>query len=235
AAGPRSEDSSPMPAVEFVQIGLRRGARAALEGIDWRLEPGELHLIAGPAGAGKSSLLAAAGLALRPAAGEARVLGRALPCGEAEAESLRRRIGRAEQTPRFLEHLSVIENVALPLRLDGRAPEARAAQARELLDWLGLADRAQAAPGALSGAERRRAALARAVIAGPELILADEPSAELDRAGAAQVLEMLAALADHGAAVAMASRDPELIGLARRQAGARLLTLEAGRLRAEAA
>lgn len=223
-----------MPALACDRIGLRRGARPVLSGLDWRLEPGDLHLIGGGAGAGKSSLLAVAGLELAPQAGALTLLDAAAPETEAEAAALRRRIGRAEQTPVFLDHLSLRENVALPLRLAGRPPADRRAQADELLDWLGLGDRAGDPPSALSGGERRRAALARAVIAGPELILADEPAADLDRAAAAQALEMLAALADHGAAVAIATRDPELLRLGRRHAGAQVLHLEDGRLEAGA-
>jgi cell division transport system ATP-binding protein len=224
-----------MPAVAFDDIGLRLGAREVLAGVDWRVEASELHLITGTAGAGKSALLALAGLALPHRAGEAHVLGAALPCDEAAAVALRRRIGRAEQAPRFVEGMSLRENVELPLRLQGQAPAVRRRQADELLAWLGLEARADAAPAALSGGERRRAALARAVIAGPELILADEPSAELDRAGAAQVLEMLGALAGHGAAVAVATRDAELIRLAGAREDLRPWRLEGGRLRRGAA
>lgn len=220
-----------MNAVEIGGVRVRRGGREVLYGADWTLAPGDLHVITGATGCGKSTLLALVDLSLAPDAGELRLFGDPAPDpASAGAVALRRRIGRAEQRPRFLDHLDLVENVALPLRLAGRDPAPRAAQARELLDWLGLAERAGDPPAALSEGERRRAALARAVIAGPELILADEPSEPLDRAGAARALEMLAALAQHGAAVAVATRDAELIRLARHHAEARLWRLEEGRL-----
>ena len=220
-----------MAALEIGGIRMARGGRAVLDGADWTLAPGELHVITGPTGAGKSTLLALAALSLAPQGGELRLFGAPAPAPDApEAAALRRRIGVAEQRPGFLDHLTLEENVALPLRLAGRDPADRSTQARELLDWLGLADRAGDPPAALSEGERRRAALARAVIAGPELILADEPSQAQDRAGVARALEMLAALAEHGAAVALATRDTELVRLARHHVEARLWRLEEGRL-----
>lgn len=228
-----------MTAVECIGLALTRAGRPALAGLDWRIAPGELQVIAGPTGAGKSALLAVAGLALPPSGGQLRLFGAPVPPPSRAAEparaALRRRIGRAEARPAFLDHLSLAENVALPLRLAGRGPADRAAQAGELLDWLGLGPRADDPPSALSDGERRRAGLARAVIAGPELILADEPSSDLDREGAAQALEMLAALAAHGAAVAIATGDADLVRLARHHSEARILTLTAGRFESPAA
>ncbi len=218
-----------MATVEFREVSLSRAGRPVLDRADWRLEAGELQVISGATGAGKSTLLAVAGLSLAPEGGEVALFAAPRP-GPAEAPAARRRIGMAEQRPRFLEHLSVLENVAMPLRLAGVGPEARRAQAAELLDWLGLGERARHLPGALSGGERRRSALARAVIASPELILADEPSADLDREGCARALEMLAALASHGTAVAVASRDAELIRLARHHSDTTVLRLEGGRI-----
>lgn len=225
-----------MTLLELSGASLERGGRTVLAGADWRLAAGELHVVTGASGSGKSALLLLAGLALGPDAGEVSLFGAPAPAPRAsEAEALRARIGQAAQTPAFLEHLSLGENVALPLRLAGLAPEARRTQAAELLDWLGLTGRAADLPAALSASERRRAALARAVIASPELILADEPSAELDRGGAAQALEMLAALAEHGAGVAVATSDPELVRLARHQGGAKLWRIDEGRLERGAA
>ncbi|MDF2233493.1 ATP-binding cassette domain-containing protein [Albimonas sp. CAU 1670] len=220
-----------MTALEIGGIRVARGGRAVLDGADWSVAPGELHVVTGATGAGKSTLLALAALSLAPQAGDLSLFGAPAPAPDApEAPALRRRIGAAEQRPRFLEHLALGENVSLPLRLTGRDPRDRAAQARELLDWLGLGDRAGDPPAALSEGERRRAALARAVIAGPELILADEPSEAQDRPGVARALEMLAALAEHGAAVVIATRDAELVRLARHHVEARLWRLEDGRL-----
>ncbi|MEM6744513.1 MAG: ATP-binding cassette domain-containing protein [Pseudomonadota bacterium] len=176
---------------------------------DWTLARGEAGLSLGPPGAGKTLLLEVCALLRRPASGRVQVLGED-PAGLSPADraALRRRIGWAPQTPAFLEHLSLIENLAAPLRLAGVGPKDRAAQAAEVLDWLGLAHRADAPPARLSLGERRRAALARAVIAGPELVLADEPFAGLDETGAALAGQMLRTLAEHGAAVVVASADP---------------------------
>ncbi|MEE3099029.1 MAG: ATP-binding cassette domain-containing protein, partial [Pseudomonadota bacterium] len=157
-----------MTAVDCIGLALSRAGRPALAGVDWRVSPGEMQIVAGPTGAGKSALLAVAGLAARQSAGELRLFGAPVPPPvRAEAETraaLRRRIGRAEARPAFLDHLSLAENVALPLRLAGRGPADRAAQAAELLDWLGLGPRASDPPSTLSDGERRRAGLARAVI-----------------------------------------------------------------------
>lgn len=215
----------------FVGVRLARGGRVLVEDADWRLPPGAFHLLTGSTGAGKSAFIAAAALRLRPEAGRVHLFGAPPDPGPEARAALRGRLGWAGQTPEFLAHMTLLDNVALPLRLGGLGPETRARQARELLDWIGLGPRAGDPPARLSAGERRLAGLARAVVAAPELILADEPAADLDAETAARALEMLAALAAHGTAVLAATQSEAFVRLARHRADARVLRLEDRRLR----
>lgn len=216
--------------VRFSRVGLRypegRGAWA-LSGLDFMLEPGSFTWLLGPSGAGKSSLLRLMHLSLRASEGEVEVLGadiarlprRAFP-------ALRRRIGVVFQDYRLLPHLSAYENAALPLRIQG-VPEARiTADVREILRWVGLLDRADAAPAALSGGEQQRLALARAVVSRPALLVADEPTGNLDEAQARRVITLLREMHRLGTTVVVATHS-EILPV---EYPAPALQLEAGRL-----
>ncbi len=138
----------------------------------------------------------------------------------------RRRMGVVFQDFRLLDHLSVFDNAALPLRVRGQKPSDHANDVREMLAWVGLADRAEALPTALSGGEKQRLAIARAVMAKPELILADEPTGSVDPAMAERLLKLFQALNRLGATVLIASHDEALA----KRSGARLLRLADGRI-----
>ncbi|MCX7684487.1 MAG: ATP-binding cassette domain-containing protein [Acetobacteraceae bacterium] len=183
-----------------------------LRGLSFTLEPGSFTWILGPSGAGKSTVLRLIHLALRPSEGEVEVLG--VPVSQARADTLprlRRRIGVVFQDYRLLPYLTAAENVALPLRL-ARRPEAEiAADVGELLRWVGLEDRADALPPTLSGGEQQRIAFARAVIARPDLIVADEPTGNLDAAQARRLLALLAEMNRLGTTVVVATHSEELV------------------------
>jgi cell division transport system ATP-binding protein len=168
--------------------------------------------------------------ALRPSAGEVEILG--IPLSRArrrELPPLRRRIGVAHQEFRLLDHLSARDNVALPLRLAGVAESIIRAEVAELLDWIGLGGKEERRPAELSGGEQQRLALARAIITRPALLLADEPTSELDARQARRIIALLAEMNRQGTTVVVATHFEDLPA----RHPARTLALEAGRLVAD--
>ena len=152
-----------------------------LRDVTFHLAPGSFHFLTGPSGAGKSSLLRLLYLSRWPSRGLVTMFGRDLATTPREAlPALRRRIGVVFQDFRLLDHLSVLENVALPLHIAGSGDGRIEANVRELLHWVGLGQRIEARPNTLSGGEQQRAAIARAVVTSPSLLLADEPTGNLD-------------------------------------------------------
>lgn len=220
--------------VRFDQVALsvgpgRPGARAGkiLQGLSFDLPPASFHWLLGPSGAGKTSLLRLMHLAARPTAGRMEILGHdpaRMPRGKMPA--LRRRIGFVYQDFRLLPGLSAFDNVALPLRLAGRAEDRIAPDVTEMLSWVGLADRLHAWPMELSGGEQQRVAVARAVIAGPKLLLADEPTGNLDAASADRLMHLFTEMNALGTTVVVATHSTRLP----RVKPAPALRLEAGRL-----
>ena len=210
-------------------MGLRYGTGAeVLAGLDLRLAPGGFYFLTGPSGAGKTSLLKLLYLAQRPTRGRLRLFGEDV--GEAPREALpafRRRIGVVFQDFRLVRHLSAFDNVALPLRIAGHDDREIEGPVREMLAWVGLADRASARPPTLSGGEQQRVAIARAVIARPELLVADEPTGNVDAAMADRLIHLFAALNRLGTTVVVATHDLSLIGAVK---GARMMRLENGQL-----
>src|SRR5262249_55005485 len=156
-----------------------------------RLEAGSFHFLTGPSGAGKTTLLRLICLAERPTRGQIALFERDVAgLGRNQAAELRRKIGIVFQDFRLLPHLSAFDNVALPLRI-AREPESRVrAHVEELLDWVGLADLMQALPATLSGGQQQRIAIARAVIVSPALLLADEPTGNVDDAMAERLMRL---------------------------------------------
>ncbi|TYO91352.1 cell division ATP-binding protein FtsE [Oceanicella actignis] len=221
--------------IEFDGVEFRYGGgREILREVSLTIEAGGFHFLTGPSGAGKSTFLRLCRMALRPSAGRLRVFG--VEAAEADADAvaaLRRRIGMVFQDGRFLDHLSVFDNVALPLRIRGAPARERRAQAAELIEWVGLGARAHALPAELSGGELQRAALARAVIGAPDLIIADEPTGNVDRETAVELLSLLLALHRHGKGVLIATHDHELIRAARRETPVQVLRIEDGRVLAQ--
>lgn len=217
--------------IRFDKVTHSYGGGNILEGLDLELAPGSFHFLTGPSGAGKTTLLRLATGELHPTEGAVRLYGQDLgTMSRDEIARMRRRIGIIHQDCRFLDHLSLRENVALPLDIAGEDLEARAAHVDELLAWVGLAHRQDALPPELSGGERQRAALARAVILGPEVIIADEPTGNIDWEMSLKVLKLLAQLNRTGVTVLFATHDLALIRAARSEVQARTLRLKGGRI-----
>ncbi|WP_324806057.1 cell division ATP-binding protein FtsE [Sphingomonas sp. LY29] len=215
--------------VEFDSVGLRYGTGAeVLRDLDFRLSAGGFYFLTGPSGAGKTSLLKLLYLDQRPTRGRLSLFGEEL--GEASRDVLplyRRRIGVVFQDFRLIRHLSAFDNIALPLRIAGADETSVEGPVREMLAWVGLADRASARPPTLSGGEQQRVAIARAVIAQPELIIADEPTGNVDAGMAERILHLLTAMNRLGTTVIVATHD---LGLIAATPGAQLIRLENGRL-----
>lgn len=214
---------------EFDSVGLRYGTGGeVLRDLEFRLASGGFYFLTGPSGAGKTSLLKLLYLAQRPTRGRIRLFGEEL--GDAPREALpafRRRIGVVFQDFRLIRHLSAFDNVALPLRVSGKGEEEIEGPVREMLDWVGLADRASARPPTLSGGEQQRVAIARAVINRPDLLVADEPTGNVDAEMARRLLHLFTALNRLGTTVVVATHD---IGLISATAGAQMIRLENGTL-----
>jgi cell division transport system ATP-binding protein len=213
--------------VEFDSVGLRYGTGAeVLRDLDFRLGRGGFYFLTGPSGAGKTSLLQLLYLARRPTRGRIRLFGEEISDAPREAlPAFRRRIGVVFQDFRLIRHLSAFDNVALPLRIAGRSEAEVEGSVREMLAWVALADRASARPPTLSGGEQQRVAIARAVISQPELLVADEPTGNVDAEMAERLLHLFAALNRLGTTVLVATHD---VGLIARTAGAQLIRLEKG-------
>lgn len=215
--------------VQFENVGLRYGTGAeTLSDISFRLEPGSFSFLTGPSGAGKSSLLRLLFLAQRPSRGLIRLFDEdVVTLPRALMPGFRRRIGVVFQDFRLIPSLSAYDNVALPLRVAGVAEHELDTPVREMLDWVGLAGRADARPATLSGGEQQRVAIARAVIARPEMLVADEPTGNVDPDMAGRLLYLFEALNRLGTTVVVATHDVHLIA---RVDGAQTMRLDRGRL-----
>jgi len=200
-------------AVRFDSVGMRYGrGPEVLNDLSFDLPSGSFHFLTGPSGAGKSSLLKLIYRAERPSRGLITVFGHdATLLSRQDLPRIRRRIGFVFQDFRLLNHLTVFENVALPLRVAGRTRASYARDVAELLAWVGLGDRMQAFPSTLSGGEQRRAAIARAVISKPDLLIADEPTGDVDPEMAHRLLRLFVELNRLGATILMATHDLTLV------------------------
>lgn len=210
-------------------IGLRYGkAREALCDIDLDFARGSFHFLLGPSGAGKSSLIRLVHMEERPNRGILRLHGEdCTTIDRARRARLRRRIGIVFQQARLLGDLTIAENIGLPLRIAGQDGAAVDGPVAEMLDWIGLASRAGMFPAELSGGEQQCVAVARAVIAGPDLLLADEPTGDVDRDTADRVIGLFEALNAMGTTVVVATHDLSLLS---RVPDAGIIHLAAGRL-----
>jgi cell division transport system ATP-binding protein len=188
------------------------GGPEVLREVTFHLRPGSFHFLTGPSGAGKSSLLRLLFLSLSPTRGEMQLFGRdASRVTPARRAQLRRRIGIVFQDFRLVDHLTTWENVALPLRVVGRRLSDYKEDVTDLLQWVGLGDRMHAFPSVLSGGEKQRAAIARAVIGKPELLLADEPTGNVDPQMARRLLRLFIELNRLGTSVVIATHDHQLM------------------------
>ena len=200
-----------------------------LADINLRLAAGSFHFLTGPSGAGKSTFLKLCYAELLPNSGRVTILDQiASSMSRDDIAFARRRIGVVHQDCQFLDHLPVDENITLPLTVSGQFAEPR--DLRELMDWVGLAPLARAYPPQLSGGERQRAALARAVIMGPDVILADEPTGNLDWDMSLRLLTLLMELNRMGKTVLIATHDMNLIRQAKAQVAARVLRISNKRI-----
>ena len=198
-----------------------------LKDISFELPRGSFHFLTGPSGSGKSTLLKLIYLAEQASRGRIEIFGRDLALVKrAERPTMRRKIGVVLQEFRLLDHLSVFDNAALGPRIAGRKPADYRADVADLLAWVGLGDRMHAMPPALSGGEKQRLAIARAVINRPDILLADEPTGNVDEAMALRILRLFVELNRVGATVLIASHNTDLVA----RSGRPTLSLEGGRL-----
>jgi cell division transport system ATP-binding protein len=199
-----------------------------LRDLTFSIAPQSFQFLTGASGAGKTTLLRLMLLSLKPTRGVIRIFGEnASDISKSKVTSLRRRIGVIFQDFRLLDHLTTYENVALPLRVTGQPEAAYRDQVIELLLWVGLGDRINALPAVLSGGEKQRAAIARALIARPELLLADEPTGNVDPILARRLLRLFIELHKSGTAVVIATHDLSLMD---QYSSARRLVLQDGSL-----
>jgi cell division transport system ATP-binding protein len=214
--------------VRFEHVGLRYSlGPEVLRDLTFRIEPNSFQFLTGPSGAGKTSLLRLLFLALRPSRGLITLFGHDVATLSKEAlTTLRRRIGIVFQDFRLLDHMTTYENVSLPLRVIGHPEDSYREEVVELLNWVGLGERMSALPPVLSGGEKQRAAIARAVIARPQLLLADEPTGNVDPSLAQRLLRLFVELHRTGTAVVIATHDIALMN----RFDARRLVLHEGRL-----
>ena len=217
--------------VRFENVGLRYGmGPEVLKDVTFSIDPNSFQFLTGPSGAGKTSLLRLLFLSLRPTRGLITLLGYDVSNLATDGVAvLRRRIGIVFQDFRLLDHLTTYENVALPLRVLGRDEIDYRAEVVELLHWVGLGDRMHVLPPVLSGGEKQRAAIARALISRPELLLADEPTGNVDPTLARRLLRLFVELHKSGTSVMIATHDVTLMD----QYDARRLVLSDGRLHLE--
>jgi cell division transport system ATP-binding protein len=199
--------------LRFENVGLRYGLGSEIiRDASFNIAPQSFQFLTGPSGAGKTTLLRLMLLSLKPTRGQITIFDKDAATLDAEKlTGVRRRIGVVFQDFRLLEHLSTYDNVALPLLVQGRAPSAYRAEVVELLKWVGLGDRINALPAVLSGGEKQRAAIARALIARPELLLADEPTGNVDPEMAWRLLRLFVELHKSGTSVVIATHDVSLM------------------------
>ena len=216
--GDRAGDSPSTRATSGTQV---------LHALSFELPGGSFRWLLGPSGAGKSSLLRLLYLAVRPTSGRLSILDVEVTAARRRMlPQLRRRIGVVFQEFRLLPHLSAFDNVALPLRIAGRPEGQIRADVSEILNWVGLVGRTDAAPASLSGGEQQRVAIARAVIARPSLLLADEPTGNLDDSQAERLMHLFKELNRLGTTVVVATHNEPLVA----RHPAPVLRLEHGRL-----
>jgi cell division transport system ATP-binding protein len=215
--------------IRFQDVCLRYGSGPEiLREVCFHLQPGSFHFLVGPSGAGKSSLLKLMYLAHRPSAGSIGLFGRdTLRLSRRDTALLRRRIGIVFQDFRLLNHLTAVENVAMPLRIAGQQKARVRKNVTELLEWVGLTDHLHSLPPVLSGGQKQRIAIARAIVARPSLLLADEPTGNVDDRIAMRLLYLFEELNRMGTTVVIATHNEALVS----RFTHRVLRLENGSVR----
>jgi cell division transport system ATP-binding protein len=214
--------------IRFENVGLRYGmGPEILRDLSFEIAPQSFQFLTGPSGAGKTSLIRLLFMSLRPTRGLIKVFNRDLSViDKQELPKLRRKIGVVFQDFRLLDHLTTYENVALPLRVIGKEEAEYRSDVIDLLKWVGLGDRMHVLPPVLSGGEKQRAAIARALITRPDVLLADEPTGNVDPPLARRLLRLFIELNKLGTSVVIATHDIALL----EQVDARRMVLADGRL-----
>ncbi|WP_377508978.1 cell division ATP-binding protein FtsE [Octadecabacter sp. R77987] len=216
--------------IALENVAYSYGGGELFSGVDLSLAPGSFHFLTGPSGAGKTTLLKLCYGELTATSGHVRVFDQDTRTMDRDAIAMtRRRIGVVHQDCQFLDHLPLADNVMLPLTVAGRRAEG-AGNLKDLLGWVGLTAQADQLPPQLSGGERQRAALARAVIMSPDVILADEPTGNIDYEMSQRLLTLLIELNKMGKTVLVATHDLSLIRAAKAQVATRVLRLKDRRL-----
>lgn len=217
--------------IKFEHVGLRYGVGPeVLSDIDFTLEQGSFHFLTGPSGAGKTSLMRLMYLGRKPTRGLVTMFGKNINQMERkDLAVIRQRIGVVFQEFRLLPHLSTFDNVALPLRIIGRPEKEVKNNVDELLEWVGLGDYKRALPMTLSGGQQQRVAIARAVIARPKLLLADEPTGNLDDEIGMRLMHLFDQLNRMGTTIVVATHNQAIMD----QFGHPRLALDQGNLTVE--
>ncbi len=220
--------TDPDEVVRFDDVSMRYGrGPEVLRDLSFGLPAGTFHFITGPSGAGKSSLLKLIYLAARPSKGLIHLFGHDVAHTSAQARpKLRRRIGVVFQELLLLDHMSAFDNAALPLRISGGRPADYRADVAELLTWVGLGGRMHAYPPTLAGGEKQRLAIARALVNRPQVLLADEPTSNVDAEMALRIYRLFVELNRLGTTILIATHDQDLVA----RSGRPSLHLEGGRL-----
>ena len=224
--GPTAADDE---ILRFSGVSMRYGSGPeVLSDVSLSLPRGSFHFVTGPSGAGKSSLLKLIYLAARPSSGSIRLFGEDVASMPArDRPRARRRIGVVFQDLLLLDHLSAFDNTALPLRIAGHKPSEYRGDVAELLTWVGLGARMGSLPPTLAGGEKQRRAIARAVVGRPEILLADEPTGNVDHEMALRIYRLFVELNRLGTTVIIATHDQDLVARSARP----ILHLDRGRLR----
>jgi cell division transport system ATP-binding protein len=217
--------------IDFENAGFSYGGAPVIRDTTLTLGPDAFHFLVGSSDAGKSTFVRLCYLDLAPTSGRMRFFGRSIRRNDRNAiADLRRAVGVVPQDCGFLDHLPLIDNIALPLAVSGIERHERAADLDALLEWVDLKPRVGALPPELSEGERRRAALARAVILSPEVILADEPTGGVDRETALRLMALLVELSRLGKTVLVATHDPTLVRAVEGKVPLDVLRLAGGRV-----
>jgi cell division transport system ATP-binding protein len=199
--------------IEFDNVGLRYGhGPEILRDLSFSIRPGTFHFLTGPSGSGKTSLLRLLLLSLKPSRGVVRLFGENVTALDQDRLlNMRRHIGIVFQDFRLLDHMTTYENVALPLRVLGQPESTYRGNVTELLEWVGLGERMDALPPLLSGGEKQRAAIARAVIGRPDILLADEPTGNVDPERSVRLVSLFAELNRMGTTIILATHELPLL------------------------
>ncbi|MFO1015446.1 MAG: ATP-binding cassette domain-containing protein [Caulobacteraceae bacterium] len=224
-----AETAAAEPIVSFDGVSMKYGRESEiLKDVSFGIERGSFHFLTGASGSGKTTLLKMIYLAEKASGGQVTLFGRDVAnLAPKEKPHMRRRLGVVYQEFRLLEHLSAFDNVALPQRIMGHKPAKYRADIAELMNWVGLGARMSAMPAALSGGEKQRLAIARAVVHRPDILLADEPTGNVDPAMAMRLLRLFLELNRVGMTVLIASHDEDMVA----RSGMPVLHLEDGRIR----